>query len=233
MAKGELVSYSLVKVVDVWKFYPEADMRDFAALRGVCLELRQAEIVSLTGKSGSGKTTLLNLLAGLDRPSRGMIEIEGQNLERLGDAGRTQLRRKRLGFVFQFFNLIPTLTVFENVYLALELAGQEKPAAANDALARVGLAGKETRYPHELSGGEQQRVALARAFVKEPSLILADEPTGNLDTTTGNEILRMLTTHCREKGTTMLMVTHSATACNGADRRLRMADGVITEEGAG
>ena len=224
------LSNPIIRVVDLWKYYPEADAQDFAALRGANMELQRGEIVALSGKSGSGKTTLLNLLAGLDRPSRGEIEIEGQNLEGLGESGRTLLRRMRLGFVFQFFNLIPTLTACENVYLSLELAGKEKPAAARDALARVGLAGKEARYPHELSGGEQQRVALARAFVKEPALILADEPTGNLDTVTGNEILHLLTSHCRAAGMSMLMVTHTSNACDYADRVLRMADGVITED---
>jgi len=224
------LSNPIIRVVDLWKYYPEADAQDFAALRGANMELQRGEIVALSGKSGSGKTTLLNLLAGLDRPSRGEIEIEGQNLEGLGESGRTLLRRMRLGFVFQFFNLIPTLTACENVYLSLELAGKEKPATARDALARVGLAGKEARYPHELSGGEQQRVALARAFVKEPALILADEPTGNLDTVTGNEILHLLTSHCRAAGMSMLMVTHTSNACDYADRVLRMADGVITED---
>ncbi len=224
------MSNPIIRVVDLWKYYPEADAQGFAALRGANMELQRGEIVALSGKTGSGKTTLLNLLAGLDRPSRGAIEIEGQNLENLGESGRTLLRRIRLGFVFQFFNLIPTLTAFENVYLSLELAGQEKPAAARDALARVGLAGKEARYPHELSGGEQQRVALARAFVKEPALILADEPTGNLDTITGNEVLHLLTSHCRTAGMSMLMVTHTSNACDYADRVLRMADGVITED---
>ncbi len=224
------MSYPIIKVTDLWKFYPEAEGEAFAALRGVNMEAGKGEIVALFGKSGSGKTTLLNLLAGLDRPSRGSIEIEGRDLASLGDSGRTQLRRRRLGFVFQFFNLIPTLTVFENVYLSLELAGRKDRSAASRILSRVGLAGKEKRYPHELSGGEQQRVALARALVKEPALILADEPTGNLDTQTGNEILHMLTSLCRASDMSMLMVTHTVQACTYADRLLRMTDGVITEE---
>ncbi len=224
------MSYPIIRVADLWKYYREVEAQDFAALRGVNMELRRGEVVALFGKSGSGKTTLLNLLAGLDRPSRGLIEIAGRNLEQLGESGRTELRRRQLGFVFQFFNLIPTLTAFENVYLSLELAGREDPAAARDALDQVGLSGKAARYPHELSGGEQQRVALARAFVKVPALILADEPTGNLDTVTGKEILHMLTGRCRAAQTSLLMVTHTSFACNYADRILRMVDGVIVEE---
>ena len=217
----------IIKVTDLWKYYPEAGAQDAVALRGVSMELQRGEIVALFGKSGSGKTTLLNLLAGLDSPSRGVIAIEGRDLDDLGPTGRTELRRKRLGFVFQFFNLISTLTAFENVYLALELAGRAEPAAARDALARVGLGDKGARYPHELSGGEQQRVALARAFVKKPALILADEPTGNLDTATGREVLALLTSLCRDAGMSMLMVTHTPMAGNYADRLLQMVDGVI------
>lgn len=197
------------------------------------MEIARGEVVALIGKSGSGKTTLLNLLAGLDRPSRGTIEVEGQNLESLGEKGRTLLRRNRLGFVFQFFNLLPTLTVFENVYLSLELAGISSPENAREALAKLGLGGKERRYPHELSGGEQQRVAIARALVKKPALILADEPTGNLDTTTGRQILEILTTRCRESDMSLLMVSHSPTATGFADRVLSMIDGVIAAADAG
>jgi ABC-type lipoprotein export system ATPase subunit len=187
-------------------------------------------VLALFGKSGSGKTTLLNMLAGLDRPTRGLIEIDGKNLETLGEAGRTELRRSRLGFVFQFFNLLPTLTAFENVYLTLELAGKLNPDAARAALERVDLKGKENRYPHELSGGEQQRIAIARAIVKEPALILADEPTGNLDTVTGNQVLELLTERCREAAMSLIMVTHTPLACKHADRILKMVDGVITED---
>ena len=133
------------------------------------------------------------------------------------------------GFVFQFFNLLPTLTAFENVYLSLELLGRSDRNAAEEALAAVGLAGKGSRYPHELSGGEQQRVAIARAIVKEPALILADEPTGNLDTATGNQVLDLLQRRCREHNMSLVMVTHTALTCKFADRILRMVDGMITE----
>ena len=217
----------VIRVVDLWKMYDEDGKGESAALRGASLEIAAGEVLALFGKSGSGKTTLLNLLAGLDRPSRGFVEVEGRNLEDLGEPGRTALRRNRLGFIFQFFNLIPTLTAFENVYLSLELAGRPDPGAALEALARVGLKDKEKRYPSELSGGEQQRVAIARAIVKEPALILADEPTGNLDTATGTRVLELLTSRCRESGMSLLMVTHTPTACRFADRVLRMVDGVI------
>jgi len=151
-------------------------------------------------------------------------------LETLGEDGRTQLRRKRLGFVFQFFNLLPTLTAFENVFLSLELAGKPNPESAIKALQAVGLESKGGRYPHELSGGEQQRVAIARAVVKEPALILADEPTGNLDTKTGEQVLDLLTGRCRQFGTTLLMATHSPLTCRYSNRILRMVDGLVVEE---
>ena len=218
----------VIRARDLWKIYDHNP-----ALRGVGMEIARGEVVALIGKSGSGKTTLLNLLAGLDHPSRGTIEVEGQNLESLGEKGRTLLRRYRLGFVFQFFNLLPTLTVFENVYLSLELAGISSPENAREALAKLGLGGKERRYPHELSGGEQQRVAIARALVKKPALILADEPTGNLDTTTGRQILEILTTRCRESDMSLLMVSHSPTATGFADRVLSMIDGVIVAADTG
>ncbi len=220
----------VVRVVDLWKEYREDGQVVTQALRGASLEVAPGEVIALFGRSGSGKTTLLNMLAGLDRPTRGRIEIGGRNLEDLGEAGRTELRRSRLSFVFQFFNLLPTLTAFENVYLALELAGRLDPGAARAALEKVGLQGKEGRYPHELSGGEQQRVAIARAIVKEPALILADEPTGNLDTVTGNQILEILTQRCREASMSLIMVTHTPLACRYADRILKMVDGVVTED---
>ncbi|MBI5015509.1 MAG: ABC transporter ATP-binding protein [Deltaproteobacteria bacterium] len=220
-------SHAILRVQDLWREYGESG----AALRGVHLEVEARSVVALYGTSGSGKTTLLNLLAGLDRPTRGRVEVGGQDLEALGEKGRTLLRRRRLGFVFQFFNLLPTLTAFENVYLSLELAGTPNRSAAREALASLGLAGKERRYPHELSGGEQQRVAIARALVKKPALILADEPTGNLDTRTGDDVLDLLAGRCREVGATLLMATHSARVSRVADRILCMVDGVL-EEGA-
>jgi putative ABC transport system ATP-binding protein len=218
----------IIRVVDLWKEYGDEGQNGIA-LRGANLEVMPGEVIALFGKSGSGKTTLLNLIAGLDRPTRGRVEVDGHDLEGLGEKGRTDLRRKRVGFVFQFFNLLPTLTAFENVYLSLELVGRPDINAVEEALAAVGLAGKGSRYPHELSGGEQQRVAIARAIVKEPALILADEPTGNLDTATGNQVLDLLQQRCREHSMSLVMVTHTALTCKFADRILRMVDGMITE----
>jgi putative ABC transport system ATP-binding protein len=223
------VSQTVIRIVDLWKDYG-SDGSTIPALRGTNLEIRAGESVALFGKSGSGKSTLFNLIAGLDRPSKGRIEVEGQDLEGLGESGRTSLRRHRLGFIFQFFNLLPTLTAFENVFLSLELTDKPHPDVAFGALKDVGLQGKEQRYPHELSGGEQQRVAIARAIVKGPSIILADEPTGNLDTTTGNQILDLLTRRCRESSTTLIMATHTLLTCRYASRILRMIDGLVVEE---
>ncbi len=222
----------VIRVVDLWKTYSMNGRENMAALRGTNLEIKAGEVIALYGKSGSGKTTLLNILAGIDRPTRGRVEIDGQDLEALGEEGRTQLRRLRIGFIFQFFNLLPTLTVFENVFLSLELAGRTNPEPAHRALKAVGLEGKERRFPHELSGGEQQRVAIARALVKEPAIILADEPTGNLDTQTGNEILTLLSSRCRDSRTSLILASHSPMTCRFSDRMLRMVDGRVEEETA-
>jgi len=220
----------IIRVIDLWKEYPTDGDKGTTALRGASLEVRSGEIVALLGKSGSGKTTLLNLLAGIDRPTKGRIEVEGRDLEAMGEKGRTQWRRLRLGFIFQFFNLLPTLTAFENVFLSLELAGRPDPQPAVQALRDVGLEGKDHRYPHELSGGEQQRVAIARAIVKRPIFILADEPTGNLDTQTGRQVLDLLVEQCRRASTTMIMASHAASTRRCCDRIVRIVDGAIVEE---
>jgi len=188
------------------------------------------DIIALFGKSGSGKTTLLNLIAGLDKPTRGLIEIEGKNIETLNENGRTELRRNRIGFIFQFFNLLPTLTAFENVLFSLELVGKPDKNAVFEALHAVNLQNKEHRYPHELSGGEQQRVAVARAIVKKPAIILADEPTGNLDTHTGTQILELLVSQCHTLNTTLVMVSHAINTCHFANRFMKMTDGVLVEK---
>jgi putative ABC transport system ATP-binding protein len=220
----------VIKVVDLWKQYDGTSTRGTAALSGTNLDIMSGELVALYGKSGSGKTTLLNLLAGLDYPTRGTIEIEGDDLKSMGEQKRTFLRRSRIGFVFQFFNLLPTLTAFENVFLSLELVGRPDTDAARNALEAVGLEGMDRRFPHELSGGEQQRVAIARALVKEPLIILADEPTGNLDSHTSGEVLDLLARRCRERRTTLIVATHSPLTCRYVDRILKMIDGVVSEE---
>jgi putative ABC transport system ATP-binding protein len=218
----------VLRAEDLWKEYRDGEGTVVAALRGLCLGVAAGEVVTLLGRSGSGKTTLLNLLAGLDRPTRGRVEVEGTDLASLGEGGRTLLRRRRIGFVFQFFNLLPTLSALENVALALELARLPDGGRAREALRAVGLEGKERRRPSELSGGEQQRVAVARALVKAPAVILADEPTGNLDSATGNLVLDLLTSRCREAGAALLMVTHAPLAAQRADRVLRMEDGALS-----
>lgn len=220
----------IIRVADLWKYYNDEGQNGVEALRGASMEVSRGEVVALFGKSGSGKSTLLNLIAGLDRPTKGLIEVNGQNIENLKEAQRTQLRRVGIGFVFQFFNLIPTLTAFENVHLSSELAKKADISKTKEILAAVGLKGMEGRYPHELSGGEQQRVAIARAIIKEPFLILADEPTGNLDTTTGINILELLSLRCREGRMSLLMATHTPIAYDFADRILTMVDGVIQDE---
>ncbi|QDU66578.1 ABC transporter ATP-binding protein [Engelhardtia mirabilis] len=197
-------------------------------LRGVDLRLERGEFVALLGRSGSGKSTLLNLLGGLDAPDEGEIWIDDQRVDTLDETARTVLRRRRIGFVFQAFNLVPTLTVLENVLLPLELDGRADRAArarARELLVDVGLGDRADSFPDRLSGGEQQRVAVARALAGEPALVLADEPTGNLDHETGNGVLDLLERLVRERGVTLLVVTHSAEAAGRADRALEMDDG--------
>jgi putative ABC transport system ATP-binding protein len=219
-----------IRIQNLWKHYGQNGKGTTPALSGASMEVAEGEIILLLGKSGSGKSTLLNLIAGIDRPTAGTVEIDGEDIFELGEGGLTQLRRRHIGFVFQFFNLLPTLTVFENVFLALELVDRKDRRTVLDVLAAVGLEGKDRRYPFELSGGEQQRVAIARAIVKKPSIILADEPTGNLDNKTGEQILELLHGQCRESKTTLVMASHSAMTTRYADRVLRIVDGVVVEE---
>ncbi len=196
------------------------------ALDGVSLEVRPGEFVALMGKSGCGKSTLLNLSGAMDFPTSGRVLIDGQDTSSLGDSGLTGLRRAKIGFVFQSFQLLNTLTVAENVELPLLLAGRTVASSVPDRLAEVGMAGYESRLPHQLSGGQMQRVAIARALVHSPVLLLADEPTGNLDTSTGDAILALLRDVAR-RGTAVVMATHSAESAALADRIVRMRDGHI------
>ncbi|MDX1336092.1 MAG: ABC transporter ATP-binding protein [Gammaproteobacteria bacterium] len=195
------------------------------------LELERGEVVALLGASGSGKTTLLNLLSGIDSADSGQVLIDGRDIHALQEPDKTLFRRQHLGFVFQFFNLIPTLTVGENVALPLELTGQEAPVIQQrvaELLERVGLSGMQDRYPETLSGGEQQRIAIARALAHHPRVLLADEPTGNLDEETGAVIVQLLTELARDQGTTMLIVTHSRTVADAADRVFQIRHGVLS-----
>jgi putative ABC transport system ATP-binding protein len=201
------------------------------ALRGVSLEVRPGELVAVMGPSGSGKSTLMHILAALDKPTSGSIAIASQDVGALSDTEVTLLRRRHIGFVFQFFNLLPMLSAEENVALPLSIAG-EKPDKAffDDLLRRVGLADRRGHRPAELSGGQQQRVAIARALVSRPTVVFADEPTGNLDSHTGNEILQLMRAATEEYGQTTVMVTHDARGAAIADRILFLADGLIAEQ---
>jgi putative ABC transport system ATP-binding protein len=205
------------------------------ALRGVSLTLQPGEFVALMGPSGSGKSTLLQLLGGLDRPTSGEVVLDGDPVSEMSDDTATRLRRRKTGFVFQFFNLIPLLDVAENVGLPFTIAGEDprRGAAAErirDAIALVDLTGKERHRPDQLSAGEQQRVAIARALVTRPALLLADEPTGNLDFTTSIEILEALWKSCVERGQTIVLVTHDAKAAAYADRVFFVQDGRLRDE---
>ena len=202
--------------------------RTVHALRGVSFRVARGEMVATMGPSGSGKSTLLNIVGGLDRASEGTVLIDGADTSRLDDDALTRLRREKIGFVFQFFNLLPTLTARENVALPLYLSGagrREAVRRASEMLALVGLAEREEHLPDELSGGEQQRVAMARALVLGPPLVLADEPTGNLDSRSGQEVLALLQNLQRQFGTTVLMVMHDPKAAAVCDRILTMEDG--------
>ena len=201
------------------------------ALRGVDLDVRDRELVAVMGPSGSGKSTLMHLLAGLDRPTSGSVTIAGTELGRLDDRALTLLRREHIGFIFQFFNLLPMLDAAENVVLPLSIAGERPDQAwVQELLGKVGLEHRRHHRPSELSGGEQQRVAIARALVTRPTILLADEPTGNLDSKTGGEILDLLRDSVDSYGQTTVMVTHDPRAAAIADRVLFIADGQIVKQ---
>jgi putative ABC transport system ATP-binding protein len=216
---------------DVTKVYGE-NGTEVRALDGLDLSVAQGEFLAVAGPSGSGKTTLLQLLGALDRPSGGRIEFEGGDMAALDDADLTRLRLDTIGFVFQQFNLIPTLTARENVEVALaprKLGSERRHARAEELLDAVGLAPRLTHLPSQLSGGEQQRVAIARALANDPRVLLADEPTGNLDTATGEEVLSLLQRLSAELGQTIVLITHDPALADGADRVVRMRDGRIAE----
>jgi len=201
------------------------------ALVGVSLSVGGGELVAVMGPSGSGKSTLMHLLAALDKPTSGTVTIAGEDVGTLSDRQVTLLRRKHIGFVFQFFNLLPMLSAEENVLLPLSIAGEKPdPAFFKDLMDRVGLTPRKSHRPAELSGGQQQRVAIARALVARPTVVFADEPTGNLDSKTGQDILELLRSSTSELGQTMVMVTHDAQAASIADRVLFLADGAIVRE---
>lgn len=203
---------------------------DLDILKDINLSISPASAVAVVGASGSGKSTLLGLLAGLDTPTAGRVYIDGRDLFALDEDGRAQLRGELIGFVFQTFQLLPNMSALENVMLPLELAGREKSrAAAVDVLTRVGLGARLDHYPRQLSGGEQQRVAIARAFVTAPKLLFADEPTGNLDRTTGRRVIDLLFELNAERDTTLVLVTHDESLAQRCGRRLELDDGRLRE----
>ncbi|MEX1071055.1 MAG: ABC transporter ATP-binding protein [Anaerolineales bacterium] len=224
---------AFLQIENVSKSYSEGEQHHLV-LRDASLTIERGHLVALLGASGSGKSTLLNLLCGIDRADSGAIWIDGQNLIAMSEAERTLFRRKHIGFVFQFFNLLPTLTVAENVSLPLELAGAAPNVArakAEKLLDLVGLKDRVDSFPDRLSGGEQQRVAIARALVHDPLVVLADEPTGNLDEETGAQIMDLLERLTREAGKNLIMATHNILNAQRADRIVHLREGKLVEQG--
>jgi putative ABC transport system ATP-binding protein len=223
-------SDAVVAATDLTRTYGEGDTA-VQALRGCSIDVRRGELTAVMGPSGSGKSTLMHILAGLDRPTTGTVSIEGIDITKLGDTELTKLRREHIGFIFQFFNLLPMLTAEENIVLPLELAGRKLDKAwVNEVIGKVGLDDRRTHRPAELSGGQQQRVAIARALISKPTVVFADEPTGNLDSSTSAEILDLLRDSVSSYGQTTVMVTHDAKAAAIADRVLFLSDGCIVKE---
>lgn len=217
---------------EVTKEYKSGD-NQLAVLRDVTFEIPQGSFVAIVGPSGSGKTTLLGLLAGLDTPTRGKIFLDDADLTLLSENGRARLRGEKVGFVFQSFQLIPTLTAQENIQVPLELRGENgADVRARDLLERVGLSGRGHHFPAQLSGGEQQRVAIARAFANSPRILFADEPTGNLDGVTGGKIVELLESINKNEGSTVILVTHDQNIAAHAARTIRLRDGLVFEDTA-
>jgi putative ABC transport system ATP-binding protein len=229
----EAANGTVVVARDLTRRYGEGDTA-VDALRGVSVEVPAGQLTAVMGPSGSGKSTLMHILAGLDKPTTGTVAVGGTEITTLGDTDLTKLRREHIGFVFQFFNLLPMLTADENISLPLAIAGEKAdPDWYRDLIRSVGLGDRLTHRPAELSGGQQQRVAIARALVSRPTVVFADEPTGNLDSKTGSEILELLRHSVRDLGQTVVMVTHEARAAAIADRVLFLADGMIVRETRG
>jgi putative ABC transport system ATP-binding protein len=205
--------------------------RELRVLKDITFDVEEGAFLAIVGPSGSGKSTLLGLLAGLDRPRGGHVVLDGQDLGALSEDQRARLRADKVGFVFQSFHLISTLTARENIQVPLELRGEEARAPADELLGRVGLADRGHHYPAQLSGGEQQRVALARAFIHRPRILFADEPTGNLDAATGTRIIDLMSELNRERGTTLVLVTHDHELAARAGRIIRLLDGAVVADG--
>jgi putative ABC transport system ATP-binding protein len=233
MHENGKVDGGVVVASDVTRRYGSGDTA-VDALRGISLQIAQGKLTAVMGPSGSGKSTLMHILAGLDKPTSGTVAIDGTEITTLSDTDLTKLRRRHIGFVFQFFNLLPMLTAEENILLPLTIAGARPDRAFfKELIARVGLSDRLTHRPAELSGGQQQRVAIARALASRPTVVFADEPTGNLDSATSGEILELMRESVDELGQTTVMVTHDARAASIADRILFLADVLIVRDLAG
>jgi putative ABC transport system ATP-binding protein len=219
----------MLRCASLTKTYRSGD-RELTVLNDISFTVEPGGFAAIVGPSGSGKTTLLGLLAGLDRPTAGTVHLDGAELGALNEDARARLRGEKIGFVFQSFQLIPTLTARENVQVPLELRGEDAAARATELLARVGLGDRQEHYPAQLSGGEQQRVALARAFSTRPKVLFADEPTGNLDARTGAGIIDLMVELNRDLGTTLVLVTHDLDLATRARRTIRLADGRVTAD---
>jgi putative ABC transport system ATP-binding protein len=227
--REDAAASSLVRARDLFKIYREGAV-ETVALRGANLELRRGEVTSLVGPSGSGKSTLISVLAGLALPSAGQVLFEGEDITRLDEAGRSRLRARRIGIVMQSGNLIPFLTALENVKLAIKLAGgRSSDRRARELLAQLGLGRRLHHLPRRLSGGEVQRVSIAAALANDPALVLADEVTGELDSATAEQVLEVILEACRERGSSVLLVTHNQEVAGRAKRRLRVVDGTVVE----
>lgn len=212
----------MIKLVGVEKYYGETRV-----LAGINLEAEKGDFISIMGSSGSGKSTLLNLIGGMDRPDNGKIYINGEDISLYSDDRLTLYRRERIGFIFQFFNLLPNITVLENIQIPLLLKGITDNVRVKEYIRIVGLDGKEQAYPFQLSGGQQQRVAIARALIHDPDIILADEPTGSLDSQTGNTIMELIRALVEKTGKTVLLVTHDESIAHSAHKLFKIKDGVI------
>ena len=214
----------MIELKDVEKYYGGTHV-----LKGLNLQVEKREFLAVTGSSGSGKSTLLNLIGGMDRPDRGSVSVSGEAVSSYGDEELTRYRRDKIGFIFQFFNLLPNLTVLENIEIPLLLKGKDDAGRVQSFILRLGLTGKSESYPYQLSGGEQQRVAIARALIHDPELILADEPTGSLDSDTGRRIMEIIRDLAEESGKTVILVTHEPNIAAFAHKTVRLKDGVILE----
>lgn len=223
---------SVVRIEHLTRAFKEGEAQR-VVLNDLSAEFPSGQFTTISGRSGSGKSTLLNLIAGIDEPTSGQVVIGGQSMSQMSPRERAHFRRDNVGFIFQFFNLIPTLTVLENVSLPSELSGRSEADACDRAarlIEQVGLGGREAEFPDRLSGGEQQRVAIARALVEEPVLVLADEPTGNLDRVTGEVVLSMLAEMIRERGLTLILATHSHRIAQSADQKWALVDGKLESD---